>query len=62
LTDIAIDPAGNIWVANNWHEPTKCFGDPPEGVATRGGGTGVTEFYGIAKPVLTPAIEPVRAP
>ena len=25
LTDIAIDPAGNVWVADNWQRPESCF-------------------------------------
>ena len=25
LTDIAIDPVGNVWVADNWQRPESCF-------------------------------------
>jgi hypothetical protein len=25
LTDIAVDPAGNVWVADNWQRPDSCF-------------------------------------
>jgi hypothetical protein len=25
LTDIAIDPAGKVWVADNWQRPESCF-------------------------------------
>jgi hypothetical protein len=30
LTDIAIDPAGDVWAANNWQVADRCFGKPPE--------------------------------
>jgi hypothetical protein len=39
-----------------------CFGVPPEALSTRCGGQGVTIFFGIAKPVRSPQIGPVRAP
>ena len=56
LTDVAIDPAGNLWVANNWQDSDSCFGHPLEAVSTRCGGNGVTIFYGMAKPVHAPQI------
>jgi hypothetical protein len=28
LTDIAIDPAGDVWVASNWQDSVSCFGKP----------------------------------
>src|SRR5262245_33117994 len=28
-TDLAIDPAGNVWVMNNWQDIDSCFGTPP---------------------------------
>ena len=62
LTDIAIDPAGNVWVANNWQDGDRCFGQPPEALSTRCGGNGLTVFYGIAKPVRVPLIGPPREP
>ncbi len=62
LTDIAIDPAGNVWVANNWQDPASCFGKASEAQSTRCGGNGLTVFYGMAKPVRVPLIGPPRAP
>jgi hypothetical protein len=61
-TDLAIDPAGNVWVMNNWQNIDACFGAPPETVSTLCGGQGVVVFYGMAKPVHAPQIGPVRAP
>ena len=61
LTDVAVDPAGNVWVANNWQESGSCFGKPPEADSTRCGGNGLTVFYGMAKPVRAPQIGPARA-
>ena len=36
-TDLAIDPAGNVWVMNNWQDIDSCFGTPPETLSTRCG-------------------------
>jgi hypothetical protein len=60
--DINIDPAGNVWVTNNWQDVDTCYGKPPEALATRCGGQGVVVFYGVAKPVRVPQIGPVRQP
>ena len=60
-TDIAIDPAGNVWVMNDWQDIASCIGKPQEALSTRCGGQGVVIFYGMAKPVQTPQIGPVRA-
>jgi DNA-binding beta-propeller fold protein YncE len=60
LTDVAIDPAGNVWVANNWQNMESCYGRTPEPLSTRCGGQGVTVFYGMAKPVRAPQIGPAR--
>ena len=59
-TDLAIDPAGNVWLMNNWEDIDSCFGDPDETLSTRCGGQGVTIFYGMAKPVRAPQIGPAR--
>ncbi len=60
-TDIAVDPAGNVWAMNNWQNIDSCFGKPPRGaLSTRCGGQGVTVFYGMAKPVRAPQIGPTR--
>jgi hypothetical protein len=62
LTDIAIDPAGNVWVANNWQNPSSCYGEGGEAKSTLCGGNGLTVFYGMAKPVRVPLIGPPRQP
>jgi hypothetical protein len=59
-TDLAIDPAGNVWVMNNWQDIDACIGKPPEALSTRCGGQGVVVFYGMAKPVQAPQIGPAR--
>jgi len=62
ITDVAVDPAGNLWVANNWNRPDEGFKKTPEeALSTRFGGNGAVVFFGIAKPVRTPLIGPVRA-
>ncbi len=62
ITDVAIDPAGNVWVANNWNRPDEGFKKAPEeALSTRFGGNGAVVFFGLAKPVRTPLIGPVRA-
>ena len=62
LVDVSIDPAGNVWVSDNWQNPPSCFGQPKEAVSTRCGGQGMTVFYGMAKPVRAPQIGPARQP
>jgi streptogramin lyase len=62
LTDIGIDPAGNVWVADNWQRPQTCFAPyASESTSTLCGGNGLTVFYGMAKPVRAPQIGPARA-
>jgi len=58
--DIAIDPAGDVWVGNNWQLNDSCFGTPNDELSTLCGGQGVTVFYGMAKPVRPPQIGPAR--
>jgi len=60
LTDIAVDPAGNVWAMNNWQDIGSCIGKPPEAISTRCGGQGVVVFYGMAKPVRAPQIGPAK--
>ena len=60
VTDLAIDPAGDVWLMNNWQDIESCFGDPDESLSTRCGGQGVVIFYGLAKPVRAPQIGPAR--
>ena len=61
-TDLAIDPAGNVWVMNNWQDIDSCFPGAEEALSTLCGGQGVTVFYGMAKQVRAPQIGPARAP
>jgi len=59
-TDLAIGPAGDVWVMNNWQDIDSCYGTPKEALSTRCGGQGVTVFFGMAKPVRGPLIGPAR--
>jgi hypothetical protein len=59
-TDIAVDPAGNVWAMNNWQDIDSCVGTPREALSTRCGGQGVVIFYGVAKPVRAPQIGPAE--
>jgi hypothetical protein len=61
-TDIAVDPAGNVWAINNWQDIDNCFPGADEATSTRCGGQGVVIFYGMAKPVRAPQIGPARLP
>jgi len=62
ITDVSIDPAGNVWVANNWNSlEGAAKPNPPEPVSTWGGGSGFTVIYGVAAPVKPPRIGKVRA-
>jgi hypothetical protein len=60
LTDIAVNPAGDVWAMNNWQDIESCMGPPNEALSTRCGGQGVVIFFGMAKPVRTPQIGPAR--
>ena len=60
LVDASIDPAGNVWVSNNWQDVPSCYEKPEEGLSTRCGGHGIVVFYGMAKPVRAPQIGPAR--
>jgi hypothetical protein len=59
-TDLAIGPAGDVWVMNNWQDIGSCYGTPSEALSTRCGGQGVVVFFGMAKPVRAPQIGPAR--
>jgi hypothetical protein len=61
LVDASIDPAGDVWVSNNWQDPASCYGKTAdEGLSTRCGGEGMVVFYGMAKPVRAPQIGPAQ--
>jgi len=61
LTDVNIDPAGNVWAANNWNDPLAATQtDPARATSTWGGGSGLTVIYGVAAPVKPPRIGKVQ--
>jgi hypothetical protein len=62
VTDAVIDPAGNIWAANNWNRrDTVLAADIPDyPISTWGGGSGFTVIYGVAAPVKTPLMGQVH--
>lgn len=61
LTDVSIDPAGNVWAANNWNDPLAATeDDPARPTSTWGGGSGFTVIYGVAAPVKPPRMGKVR--
>jgi hypothetical protein len=56
VTDVSIDAAGNVWVANNWNNLVAAAGsNPPNPTSTWGGGSGFTVIYGVAAPVKPPS-------
>jgi hypothetical protein len=56
VTDVSIDPAGDVWVANNWNKLEAAAGpDPSRPTSTCGGGHGFTVIYGVAGPVKPPS-------
>ncbi len=58
LTGVAVDPAGNVWAANNIDLMDEvCLTKiPDESLSTRCGGNGFVVFFGLAKPVRTPVV------
>lgn len=52
-TGVAIDPSGNVWVANNWKNVP---------LQTNPGGYQVVAFLGLAAPIETPLIGPPEQP
>jgi streptogramin lyase len=58
--DIGVDPAGNVWVNNNWQDWQAGVERVEEARSTLTGGQGVVVFYGMAKPVRPPMIGPAR--
>jgi hypothetical protein len=61
LTDAVIDPAGNVWAANNWNNLNAVASpDPTRATSTWGGGSGFTIIYGVAAPVKPPLMGQVR--
>ena len=63
ITDVGIDPAGNVWAANNWNALNPVVaGNPLSRTSTWGGGSGLTIIYGVAAPVKAPLMGQVRKP
>src|ERR1700733_3406808 len=61
VTDVSIDPAGNVWVANNWNSlEAAASPNPARPPSTWVGGSGFTVIYGVAAPVKPPRIGKVR--
>lgn len=61
ISALALDPAGNAWVANSWNDTEAGFSEvPPEGRSTRFSANTMVVFLGVAKPVRTPLIGPVE--
>jgi hypothetical protein len=61
LTDVAIDPAGDVWAANNWNNLNAVAAENPAWrTSTWGGGSGLTVIYGVAGPVKPPRIGEVH--
>jgi hypothetical protein len=61
VTDVSIDPAGNVWVANNWNLLEAAAGSNPAfPTSTWGGGSGFTVIYGAAAPVKPPRMGKVQ--
>ncbi|MGE5336052.1 MAG: hypothetical protein ACM3JL_01350 [Nitrososphaerota archaeon] len=52
-TGIAVDPSGNVWLANNWRKIP---------IQTNPGDYQIVAYLGIAAPVKTPLIGPPRQP
>jgi hypothetical protein len=48
-TGVAVDPSGNVWLANNWQEVP---------LQTNPGGHEIVAYVGLAAPVRTPVIGP----
>lgn len=62
ITGIALDPAGNVWVANSWDQTDVGFTEVPnEAISTRFASNTTVVFFGLAKPVRTPLIGPSKA-
>jgi hypothetical protein len=65
VAGIAIDQAGNVWVANNVNDPDACLRMSEMGcrqASTNCGGDGLVVFYGLAAPVDAPILGPPRQP
>jgi len=63
ITDVAVDPAGNVWAANNWDNLEAVVADDPlRPISTKAGEVGIVVIYGVAAPVKTPVMGLVQKP
>ncbi len=53
VTGLAIDPSGNVWLANNWKQVP---------IQTNPGGYQLVAYLGVAAPIKTPLIGPPEQP
>jgi hypothetical protein len=60
--DIAVDPAENVWIGNDWQVWQAGVERVEEARSTLASGQGLVVFCGMAKPVQTPLIGPARPP
>lgn len=61
ITDVSIDPAGNVWAANNWNSLEAAVSEnASRPTSTWGGGSGFTVIYGVAAPVKSPRMGKMR--
>ncbi len=61
ITDAVVDPAGNVWAANNWNFiDALASEDPARPTSTWGGGDGIVVIYGVAAPTRTPVMGHAR--
>jgi len=59
ITDSVVDPAGNVWAANNWNVMDALdTPDPFRPNSTKGGGDGIVVIYGVASPTKSPVMGP----
>jgi hypothetical protein len=59
---LALDSKENVWAANNWESVEAVSSpNPPSGLSTHGGGSGLTIIYGVAAPVQPPRMGKVRS-
>lgn len=62
ITDAVVDPAGNVWAANNWNFIDALGSEnPARPTSTWGGGDGIVVIYGVAAPTKTPVMGHARA-
>ena len=53
VTGVAVDPSGNVWLANNWRNVP---------IQTNPGGYQIVAYLGVAAPVRSPQIGPPQRP